>query len=62
MQDEIGKIKEEASTFTEHESPEGKKYYFNTKTNQSTWDKPKCLDDMHSKFSLNDLDLNHRRP
>lgn len=59
VQDEIAKIKEDASAFTEHESPDGKKYYFNTKTNQSTWDKPKSLDDLQSKPTLTRVTCSH---
>ena len=44
------RVKEEASSYTEHDTPDGKKYYFNTKTNQSTWDKPKCLSEVVGKF------------
>jgi transcription elongation regulator 1 len=39
------KVREECALYTEHDAPNtpGKKYYYNSKTNQSTWDKPKCL-------------------
>jgi hypothetical protein len=46
VEDKLLRAREESSAYTEHESPEGKKYYFNTKLNQSTWDKPKCLSDL----------------
>lgn len=39
----ILKCKEECAIYTEHDTPDGKKYYFNTKLNQSIWDKPKCM-------------------
>uniref|UniRef100_A0A8C0ZHC3 Pre-mRNA-processing factor 40 homolog A n=1 Tax=Cyanistes caeruleus TaxID=156563 RepID=A0A8C0ZHC3_CYACU len=33
----------EKSTWTEHKSPDGRTYYYNTETKQSTWEKPDDL-------------------
>ncbi|NXG05610.1 PR40A factor, partial [Sakesphorus luctuosus] len=38
--DELSKQK---STWTEHKSPDGRTYYYNTETKQSTWEKPDDL-------------------
>ncbi|CAF0903174.1 unnamed protein product [Brachionus calyciflorus] len=40
------KTREECAMYTEHDTQDGKKYYFNTKSNQSTWDRPKCMHDL----------------
>ncbi len=50
MNEKLLRAKEEASLYTEHDTPDGKKYYFNSKTNQSVWDKPKCLIDVTGTF------------
>lgn len=36
-------IKLAASEWTEYKTPDGKCYYFSSKTKQSVWDKPKPL-------------------
>ena len=51
VEEKLLRVREECSAYTEHESPEGKKYYFNTKLNQSTWDKPKCLSDLSGNLN-----------
>lgn len=43
MEERLVKAKDESVFYTEYETAEGKKYYFNTSTSQTTWDKPKCL-------------------
>ena len=43
VEEKLAKTREESSTYTEHDTPDGKKYYYSSKTNQSVWDKPKCL-------------------
>jgi len=43
VEEKLIKCKIECAIYTEHDTPDGKKYYFNTTTNQSVWDKPKCL-------------------
>jgi len=42
----LASCKDEAASITEHEAPDGKKYYFNTKTNASVWEKPACMTDV----------------
>jgi hypothetical protein len=48
IEEKLVKVREECAAFTEHEAPNapGKKYYYNVKTSQSTWDKPKCLSEL----------------
>lgn len=46
VEEKLVKMREESAFYTEHETGEGKKYYFNTKTSQSTWDKPKCISEV----------------
>jgi len=43
LEAKISKCKEESSLFTEYDTPDGKKYYHNSKTNVTSWDKPLCL-------------------
>ena len=46
VEEKLVKIREECASFTEHDTQDGKKYYYNSKTAQSIWDKPKCLTDL----------------
>lgn len=46
-EEKLIKLREECAAFTEHETADGKKYYFNSKLNQSVWDKPKCLSELN---------------
>ncbi|VDM45151.1 unnamed protein product [Toxocara canis] len=34
----------EAALWQEYTAPDGRKYYYNTQTQETTWDKPKCLE------------------
>lgn len=43
-------IKLAASEWTEHVTPDGKSYYFSSKTNQSVWEKPKALITLEGGF------------
>ncbi len=46
VEEKLVRVREESAFFTEHETPEGKKYYFNTKANVSVWEKPSCFADI----------------
>jgi hypothetical protein len=46
VEEKLVRVREECAYYTEHEAQDGKKYYFNTKMNVSTWDKPKCMTDV----------------
>merc|ERR1719346_329373 len=37
--------------WSEHTSPDGKKYYYNAKTQESVWEKPKELSDFEKRKS-----------
>jgi len=39
----------EVAEWTEYKTAEGKPYYHSSKTNQSTWEKPKALADWEGK-------------
>lgn len=39
-------IKIRASEWIEYKTPEGKSYYFSSKTQQSVWDKPTALQEL----------------
>lgn len=43
VEEKLVKCREESQQFTEHTTPEGKKYFYNSKTNESTWDRPACF-------------------
>ncbi len=47
VEEQLMRLQGEVSSFTEHETPEGKKYYFNKKSNESTWEKPKVFNELH---------------
>jgi hypothetical protein len=40
------KINDEASAWSEFKNPDGRPYYYNSKTTESTWDKPIVLSDV----------------
>ena len=40
---DLDKMAEEAKNWTEHRAPDGRTYYYNTVTKQSSWEKPDCL-------------------
>jgi len=42
VEEKLFRVREECAHYTEHDTQDGKKYYFNAKLNQSVWDKPKC--------------------
>lgn len=42
-------LRERASQWTEHKTTDGKSYYHNTRTQQSTWDRPQALVDLDSE-------------
>jgi hypothetical protein len=46
INEKLVKAREESAVYTEHDTQDGKKYYYNAKTNQSVWDKPKCMTDV----------------
>ncbi len=50
VEEKLVKIREECAGYTEHDTQDGKKYYYNAKTSQSVWDKPKCLTDLPGNF------------
>ena len=41
----------EASDWAVHDSADGRKYYYNSKTGKSTWEKPECLKDDKEKMN-----------
>lgn len=45
-EERLAKAKIEAAVVNEYETPDGKKYYYNSKTGESVWEKPKCLVDL----------------
>jgi hypothetical protein len=46
VEEQLLRLQDEVSSFTDHETSEGNKYYFNKKSNESTWDKPKVFSDL----------------
>lgn len=41
-----------ASVWQEFTSPDGRKYYFNAQTQETTWDKPQALKDKEGMLSF----------
>ncbi|EEC01225.1 transcription elongation regulator, putative, partial [Ixodes scapularis] len=41
-------VQEQAAQWAEHRTPEGKSYYHNSRTQQTTWDRPQALVDLDS--------------
>lgn len=39
----------QAAHWTEHKAPNGKNYYYNSKTQESVWDKPQAMKDLEGK-------------
>lgn len=42
-------VQEQAAQWAEHRTPEGKSYYHNSRTQQTTWDRPQALVDLDSE-------------
>ena len=40
----------EVAEWSEHKNNDGKSYFYNTRTQESTWDKPQVLIDWDGKF------------
>lgn len=51
VEEKMVKAREESAYYTEHDTPDGKKYYYNSKLNQSFWEKPKCLTELTGKWN-----------
>ncbi len=49
LEEKMEKINEEASAWSEFKNPEGRCYFYNTKTLDSTWDKPIVFSDVIGK-------------
>lgn len=43
FEEKLMQVKAECAFYTEYETPERKKYYYNQRSQESTWDKPKCF-------------------
>ena len=46
VEEQLLRLQDEVSSFTDHETSEGNKYYFNKKSNESAWDTPKVFSDL----------------
>ncbi|CAF2676953.1 unnamed protein product [Rotaria sp. Silwood2] len=46
LEEKMEKVNTEASAWSEFKNPEGRPYYYNSKTTESTWDKPLVLSDV----------------
>ncbi len=46
LEEKMQKINDEASNWSEFKNPEGRPYFYNSKTTESTWDKPIVLSDV----------------
>lgn len=40
----------QAAHWTEHKAPDGRSYYYNSKTQESVWEKPQAMKDLEGKF------------
>lgn len=45
-------IIQRASHWSEHKAPDGRPYFYNSKTNESVWEKPQALKDFESTFCI----------
>lgn len=43
-------LKLRAAEWTEHKTPDGKSYFYSSKTQQSVWEKPSALVELDGKF------------
>jgi hypothetical protein len=46
LEEKMEKINADASAWSEFKNPEGRPYFYNSKTTESTWDKPIVLADV----------------
>ena len=51
----------EVAEWSEHKNVDGRSYYYNSKTMESTWDKPQVLTDWDGGYS-NNVDFNPFSP
>ena len=49
LEDKMEKVNNEANFWSEFKNPEGRAYYYNSKTTESTWEKPLVLKDLIGK-------------
>ena len=42
----------EVAEWSEHKTPEGKSYFYNARTQQSVWEKPKVLEDWEGVYDV----------
>lgn len=42
----------QAAHWTEHKAPDGRSYYYNSKTLESVWEKPQAMKDLEGELGL----------
>lgn len=70
VEGKLAKLNEDAAAWSEFKNPEGRVYFYNSKTTDSTWDRPIVFRDVVGKTSLlcqsffirfdNDLDMENQ--
>jgi hypothetical protein len=48
----------EVAEWSEHKNAEGRSYFYNSRTMESTWDKPQTLVDWEGNIYINEMFLN----
>jgi len=46
LEEKMEKLNDEASAWSEFKNPEGRPYFYNSKSTESTWDKPIVFNDV----------------
>ena len=51
-EEKLAKLNEEAAAWSEFKNPEGRPYFYNSKTTDSTWDRPIVFRDVVGKQNV----------
>ncbi len=52
LEEKLVKLNDEVSNWSEFKNPEGRPYFYNSKTTESTWDKPIVFSDIIGRKSF----------
>ncbi len=52
LEEKLVKLNDEVSTWSEFKNPDGRPYFYNSKTTESTWDKPIVFNDVIGRKSF----------
>jgi hypothetical protein len=57
LEEKMQKVNADAAVWSEFKNPEGRAYFYNSKTTESRWDKPIVLNDVIGKRGVQMIDV-----